>query len=70
MEYLSHHYGAAFEPRLETKEFKASLARHALRNVPGAEALIKKTFESAPVPREIQPPKAEDLVLHTGFIRH
>ena len=68
MEYLSYHHGTAYEPRLHTKEYKIGLARAALKHVPGAEALIQKTFTSKPVPKEIQPAKHENLTMHTGFI--
>ena len=70
MEYLNHHVGEAFAPRIQTPQYKASLARAALQHVPGSEELIRKTFEPQPVPKEIQPNKIEDLTMHTGFIQN
>jgi hypothetical protein len=68
MEYLNHHIGEAFAPRIQTQTLKASLARAALQHVPGSEELIRKTFEPQSVPKEIQPNKIQNLVMHTGHI--
>ena len=68
MEYLNHHVGEAFAPRIQTQKYKASLARTALQHVPGSEELIKKTFEPQPIPKEIKPNPIQNLVMHTGHI--
>lgn len=68
MEYLSHHKSAAYMPRIQTSQYKASLARAALKHIPGAEEVIRQTFEPKVVPRQIKPAPVQNLQMHTGFI--
>ena len=70
MEYLNHHVDQAYTPRIQSKEAKMQVARAALKNIPGSEELIQKTFQPKPVPRELPAEKPVNLILHTGFIQH
>jgi hypothetical protein len=70
MEFLNHHVDQAYVPRIRSKALQHKIARAALKNIPGSENLIKKVFETNPVPKELPLEKPIDLVMHTGFIQH
>jgi len=70
MEFLNHHVSQAYQPRITQKMSKQQIAQAALKNIPGSEQLIQKTFTPKPVPREIPSETPVDLVMHTGFIQH
>ena len=70
MEYLNHHVDQAYTPRIHSTQAKMQVARAALKNIPGSEELIQKTFQPKPVPRELPAEKPVNLILHTGFIQH
>jgi len=64
---MNHSQG--YEPRVSSKALLKNLAQTALKNVPGAEKLIKKHFHEGPVvdPHRLAPPKPKNQALHLGW---
>ena len=67
---MNYHVEQGYIPKLGFAHSKEAVARAALKNIPGSEQLIAKTFRTKPVPRELPIERPQNLIFHSGVIRH
>ena len=60
-------HAAAGEPKVTSSHLVEQLARAALKNVPGSEAVLNKHFNKGLIKPEIKTKKIENLVMHSGY---
>ena len=60
-------HSAASEPKITSPHLVQQIAHAALKNVPGAKALLDKHFQKTLIVPELVPRRAENLVMHSGY---
>ena len=69
MHALNFHHGEAEKVRISSVGKVESIARRALKHVPGGLQAIERHFNKGVIQQEIKEPKPQNLILHLGHSR-
>ena len=69
MHALNFHKDEAIKPRISNVEKVESLARRALKHIPGGVQAVDRHFNKGSFISDLKEPKAQNLILHMGHTR-